>query len=87
MGTSRGLKGFDAHHQITFLRTFPDRKVANHIANVYDGNYVITGGWPSVVATHSGPDWLNTGCPWRYDIYTPMGTVLAMGPEVHTEEW
>lgn len=26
---------------------------------MYDGNYVITGGWPSVVATHSGPDWLN----------------------------
>ena len=61
VGTTRGLKGFEAHHQIPFLRAFPDRKVANHIANVYDGNYVITGGWPSVVATHSGPDWLNTG--------------------------
>lgn len=61
IGTTRGLKGFEAHHQIPFLRAFPDRKVANHIANVYDGNYVITGGWPSVVATHSGPDWLNTG--------------------------
>lgn len=61
VGTSRGLKGFEAHHQIPFLRAFPDRKVANHIANVYDGNYVVTGGWPSVVATHSGPDWLNTG--------------------------
>ena len=61
VGTSRGLRGFEAHHQIPFLRAFPDRKVANHIANVYDGNYVITGGWPSVVATHSGPDWLNVG--------------------------
>lgn len=61
IGTTRGLKSFQAHHQIPFLRAFPDRKVANHIANVSDGNYVITGGWPSVVATHSGPDWLNTG--------------------------
>jgi predicted ester cyclase len=61
VGTSRGLKGFEAHHQIPFLRAFPDRKVANHIANVYDGNYVITGGWPSVIATHSGGEWLNVG--------------------------
>lgn len=61
IGTSRGLAGFEAHHQIPFLRAFPDRKGAGHIANVYDGNYVITGGWPSVVATHTGPDWLNVG--------------------------
>jgi predicted ester cyclase len=66
VGTSRGLKGFEAHHQIPFLRAFPDRKVANHIANVYDGNYVITGGWPSVVATHSGPDWLGVGPTGRH---------------------
>ncbi len=61
IGTTRGLEGFRAHHQIPFLRAFPDRKVANHIANVGDGDYVITGGWPSVVATHTGPDWLNLG--------------------------
>lgn len=58
IGTTRGLDGFRAHHQIPFLRAFPDRRVANHIGRVGDGNYVITGGWPSVVATHSGPDWL-----------------------------
>ncbi|MDH3531930.1 MAG: nuclear transport factor 2 family protein [Gammaproteobacteria bacterium] len=66
IGTTRGLKGFEAHHQIPFLRAFPDRRVANHIANVYDGNYVITGGWPSVVATHTGPDWLNFGPTGRH---------------------
>ena len=66
VGTTRGLKGFEAHHQIPFLRAFPDRKVANHIANVFDGNYVITGGWPSVVATHSGPDWLGVGPTGRH---------------------
>ena len=59
IGTTRGLDGFRAHHQIPFLRAFPDRDVASHIANVADGNYAITGGWPSVVATHAGPDWLN----------------------------
>ncbi len=69
IGTTRGLKGFEAHHQIPFLRAFPDRKVANHVANVGDGDFVVTGGWPSVVATHSGPDWLNTG---------PTGKQIAM---------
>ena len=66
IGTSRGLKGFEAHHQIPFLRAFPDRKVANHIANVADGKYVITGGWPSVVATHTGPDWLNVAATGKH---------------------
>ncbi len=61
IGTTRGLSGFEAHHQIPFLRAFPDRKVGKHIAHVSDGNYVCTGGWPSVIATHTGPDWLNTG--------------------------
>lgn len=58
IGTTRGLNGFRAHHQIPFLRAFPDRNVADHIGRVGDGNYVVTGGWPSVVATHTGPDWL-----------------------------
>ena len=66
IGTTRGLAGFEAYHQVPFLRAFPDRRVANHIANVGDGNYVVTGGWPSVVATHSGPDWLNTGPTRRH---------------------
>jgi predicted ester cyclase len=61
IGTSRGLRGFEAHHQIPFLRAFPDRSGGRHVANVSDGNYVVTGGWPSVVATHTGPDWLNVG--------------------------
>ncbi|MEM1263796.1 MAG: ester cyclase [Pseudomonadota bacterium] len=69
IGTTRGLSGFEAHHQIPFLRGFPDRKVASHIANVADSNYAVTGGWPSVVATHSGPDWLNVG---------PTGRKIAM---------
>ena len=58
IGSSRGLDGFRAHHQIPFLRGFPDRKVSHHFAETGDGDYVVTGGWPSVVATHTGPDWL-----------------------------
>ncbi|MEO1247272.1 MAG: ester cyclase [Pseudomonadota bacterium] len=58
IGTSRGLDGFRAHHQIPFLRAFPDRKTAHHFAETGDGDYVVTGGWPSVTATHTGPDWL-----------------------------
>lgn len=83
IGTSRGLQGFEAHHQIPFLRAFPDRKVAGHIANVADGDYVVTGGWPSVVATHSGPDWLNTGPTGRQinmrvmDFYRIDGDLIA----------
>ena len=61
IGTTRGLSGFETHHQIPFLRAFPDRKGGLHVAQVADGNYVFTGGWPSVVATHTGPDWLNVG--------------------------
>ena len=58
IGTSRGLDGFRAHHQIPFLRAFPDRKVGVHFGEVGDGDYAVTGGWPSVIATHTGPDWL-----------------------------
>jgi len=58
IGTTRRLEGFRAHHQVPFLRGFPDRRGGKHVANVGDGDYVITGGWPSVVATHTGKDWL-----------------------------
>ncbi len=61
IGTSKGLSGFEAHHQIPFLRAFPDRRLNVHVANICDGDYVVTGGWPSVIGTHSGPDWLGLG--------------------------
>jgi len=34
IGTSKGLAGFETHHQLPFLRAFPDRRVNKHIANV-----------------------------------------------------
>lgn len=62
IGTTRGLKGFEDYHQIPFLVAFPDRKGApqpgGHYVRIGDGNYAGTGGWPSLVATHTGGNWL-----------------------------
>ena len=51
------MKNFRNFHQVPFLRGFPDRKGASHYIRIEDGNYVVTGGWPSVEATHGG-EWL-----------------------------
>lgn len=57
IGTTRGMRGFRAHHQIPFLIGFPDRRGAGHYVRIADGDFVVTGGWPSVVGTHRG-EWL-----------------------------
>jgi predicted ester cyclase len=57
IGSTRGLAGFRAHHQIPFLVGFNDRKGAGHFVRIAEGDYVVTGGWPSVVGTHTGA-WL-----------------------------
>ena len=58
IGVCRGMTGYQAHHQIPFLTAFPDRGGAGHYVCFGDGRYVVTGGWPSVVATHTGGGWL-----------------------------
>ncbi len=55
IGMSRGLEGFRAHHQIPFLRAFPDRKGLGHFIRIADGPYAVTGG--TVTGTHLG-EWL-----------------------------
>ncbi|MEJ6395201.1 ester cyclase [Gymnodinialimonas sp. 2305UL16-5] len=52
IGTSRGLDGFRAHHQIPFLRAFPDRRGAGHFVRIGDGDFALTGG--RVTASHLG---------------------------------
>lgn len=52
IGTSRGLDGFRAVHQVPFLTGFPDRRGAGHYVRIAEGDYVVTGGWPSVTGTH-----------------------------------
>lgn len=66
IGTARGMEGYRAHHQAPFLRAFPDRSGAGHFIDMGCDNYAVTGGWPSVQATHAGPGWLGlaaTGKP------------------------
>jgi predicted ester cyclase len=58
IGTARGLKGFQDHHQIPFLKAFPDRVGGDHKARLAEGRYVASCGWPSVRATHTGGDFL-----------------------------
>ena len=57
IGQTRGMSGFRAHHQIPFLTGFPDRVGAGHYVRIAEGDYVVTGGWPSVTGTHLG-EWL-----------------------------
>ena len=54
IGSSRGLSGFQRHHQGPFLHAFPDRKGSHHRARLAEGAYVGSTGWPSVKATHLG---------------------------------
>lgn len=66
IGTSLGLDGFRTVHQIPFLTAFPDRRGGQHVGRIGDGQFVVTGGWPSVTATHTGDGWLGmpaTGRP------------------------
>lgn len=71
IGTTRGLQGFVDYHQLPFRRAFPRRKGGGqwdeikdmkarhgggHYIRVGDGPYSVTGGWPSVFAMHTGPD-------------------------------
>lgn len=58
IGTAFGLDGFETVHQIPFLLAFPDRRGGQHIGRIGDGPNVVTGGWPSVTATHTGDGFL-----------------------------
>ena len=76
IGTARGLEGFVDHHQLPFRTAFPGRKGGGqwdeigdlkarlgggHYIRAGDGKYSVTGGWPSVFAKHTGPDFLGLG--------------------------
>ncbi|MGF1476417.1 MAG: ester cyclase [Geminicoccaceae bacterium] len=66
IGTARGLRGFQTHHQVPFLEAFPDRQGGHHQAAFGEGHYAGWVGWPSVKATHTGGSWLGlapTGRP------------------------
>ncbi len=54
IGTTRGVDGFQRHHQQPFLHAFPDRVGVGHRARFAEGPFVASTGWPSVGATHAG---------------------------------
>ncbi len=58
IGTTRGLQGFVDYHQLPFRIAFPNRRGGNHYVRIGDGPYSGTGGWPSVLARHTGGDFL-----------------------------
>lgn len=82
IGATRGIAGFQAHHQRPFLAAFPDRVGGNHKARFGDGRFTVSTGWPSVTATFAA-EWL--GCPPNgeritmrvMDVWRREGNLLA----------
>ncbi len=59
IGSSRGLEGFVDYHQRPFRIAFPVRNSGkNHYVRLGDGLYSASSGWPSVMAEHTGSNWL-----------------------------
>lgn len=67
IGTNRGLAGFVDYHQLPFRLAFQrprgtaeeialerKRYNAGHYIRIGDGDYSVTGGWPSICALHYG---------------------------------
>ena len=63
IGATQGLNGFEDYHQRPFLAFVPDRVGGDHVARIADGDYVASGGWPSIRATTSGAEWISTPLP------------------------
>ena len=55
VGANFTYAGFDRDHRVPFLTAFPDRVGGNHFARFGDGDFVCSGGWPSMTMTHRGP--------------------------------
>lgn len=69
IGSMRGQRGFRDYHGALFLQAFPDRAgyprvesgpegAPGHYIRLGDGRFAVTGGWPSLHATHLGGEWL-----------------------------
>ena len=84
IGTCRGIEGFRAHHQIPFLRAFPDRTGTGHFVRVSQGPYAVTGG--VVRGTHAG-EWLGM-TPTGRTIRVPVMDFYRLGPDGRiAENW
>lgn len=70
IGTTTASRGFVDHHQLPFRLAFPDRVgggalppgddsgSTGHFVKFARGAWAVTGGWPSITATHAGDGWL-----------------------------
>lgn len=58
IGMTRGISDFRQHHQGPFVFSFPDRVIDDKAAIVKKGNYISTGGWPHMHASHIAGGWL-----------------------------
>ncbi|WP_375452270.1 ester cyclase [uncultured Devosia sp.] len=54
IGTARGWQNYVDFHAVPWISAFPDRHGVGHYVRLGDGPVSVTGGWPSVEATHSG---------------------------------
>lgn len=70
IGITYGATEFVERHQLPFRTSFPDRigggvlpnshqpESVGHFVKFADGAWAVTGGWPSMTATHTGNGWL-----------------------------
>jgi predicted ester cyclase len=54
IGTARGWQNYVDYHAVPWITAFPDRHGVGHYIRIGDGPVSVTGGWPSVEATHLG---------------------------------
>jgi len=87
IGTTKGLSGFQNHHQIPFLNFVPDRVGGNHVARIADGNYVASGGWPSIHATTSGAPWISTALPAHIPVTMRVMDFWRLEGDLLKENW
>ena len=96
IGVTHGRTEFVDFHQLPFRRAFPDRKgggvlpsngageSAGHFVKFADGRWAVTGGWPSLVATHLGDGWLGLAASEKkivlrvFDFYEVVDSHIAM---------
>lgn len=83
IGMCRGIAGFRAHHQIPFLRAFPDRTGTGHFIRISDGPYAVTGG--VVEGTHRGEIFGMTGTGRRIRI--PVMDFYRLEKGLIAENW
>ncbi len=85
IGACRGLSGFRAHHQIPFLRAFPDRRGAGHFVRLSDGPFAVTGG--DVALTHTGADYMGVPATGRKLTFRVMDFYRFGADGLIAENW